>query len=411
MTSSGWIRQTATQMNTQPDTQQNRQMNRRAFLKTLALASSAALVDWTGMGALADSVKNKTDFPVVIIGSGLGGLVCGAYLARSGFDVTLLEQHSIPGGYATSFDRGDFTFDVSLHATVAEHAMPQMILEDLGVWKDLDVAYSPELRRIITDRFDITLPAKDPEGVKARLSKQFPHEEKGIHEFFTQMEQVISALWGRGPSHGGIMEQLEALTLSQWMDLHVSDPDVKSCMAVFAPYYGLPPEELNALFYAIATGEYLVLGGQYYKARSQDLSSTLAQGIQNFGGRIHYNTRAEQILFAPDNTITGVKDHKEGVSGQSRDRQLPGAGPGERPGAAGGPAGIICGTGPAAPAFPVQFCGVAGTQPARVRYHGLRNRPGRNGRRARKPSVQYRRPGGIRHRHHPLRQPVQGIFR
>ena len=94
------------------------------------------------------------------------------------------------------------------------------------------------------------------------------------------------------------------------MDQHVSDPDVKACMAVFSPYYGLPPEELNALFYAIATGEYLVLGGQYYKARSQDLSRTLAQGLQNFGGRIRYNTRAEQILFSPDNTITGVKDHQ-----------------------------------------------------------------------------------------------------
>ncbi len=110
----------------------------------------------------------------------------------------MLEQHSIPGGYATTFNRGDFTFDVSLHATVAEHAMPQMILEDLGLWKHLDVVYTPELRRIITDRFDITLPAKDPEGVKARLSKRFPHERTGIHGFYTQMEQVISALWGGG---------------------------------------------------------------------------------------------------------------------------------------------------------------------------------------------------------------------
>ncbi|MCA1786554.1 MAG: NAD(P)-binding protein, partial [Desulfobacteraceae bacterium] len=77
-------------------------MDRRAFFKTVALASSAALVDWTGMGALADSVKNKGDFPVVVIGSGLGGLVCAAYLSRFGFDVTMLEQHSIPGGYATA---------------------------------------------------------------------------------------------------------------------------------------------------------------------------------------------------------------------------------------------------------------------------------------------------------------------
>lgn len=299
-------RQTAEKMYTRRD----RHMDRRAFLKTLALTSSAALVDWTGMGALADSVKNKADFPVVVIGSGLGGLVCAAYLSRFGFDVTMLEQHGIPGGYATAFDRGDFTFDVSLHATVAEHAMPQMILEDLGLWKHLDVAYTPELRRIITDRFDITLPAKDPEGVKARLSKQFPHEKKGIHGFYSQMEQVISALWGGGALQSDIMGKLENLTLSQWMDQHVSDPDVKICMAVFSGYYGLPPEELNALFYAIATGEYLVHGGQYYKARSQDLSNTLAEGIQRFNGRIHYNTRAEQILFNPDKTITGVKDHK-----------------------------------------------------------------------------------------------------
>jgi all-trans-retinol 13,14-reductase len=288
----------------------DRHMDRRAFFKTLALASSAALVDWTGIGALAASVKNKGDFPVVVIGSGLGGLVSAAYLSRFGFDVTMLEQHSIPGGYATAFDRGDFTFDVSLHATVAEHAMPQMILEDLGLWKHLDVAYTPELRRIITDRFDITLPAKDPEGVKSRLSERFPHEKTGIHGFYTQMEQVISELWGGGASQSSIMGKLEHLTLSQWMDQHVSDPDVKTCMAVFSGYYGLPPEELNALFYAIATGEYLVHGGQYYKARSQDLSNTLAQGIQDCKGRIHFNTRAEQILFNPDKTITGVTDHK-----------------------------------------------------------------------------------------------------
>ncbi len=40
------------------------------------------------------------------------------------------------------------------------------------------------------------LPARDPEGVRARLSKQFLHEKKGIHGFYSQMEQVISALWG-----------------------------------------------------------------------------------------------------------------------------------------------------------------------------------------------------------------------
>ena len=108
-------------------------LSRRKFIQTLALASSAAIVDWTGFNALAGQIKDKKQFPIVVIGAGLGGLVSAAYLSKFGFDVTVLEQHSIPGGYATSFEREDFSFDVSLHATVAEHAIPQMILSDLGL--------------------------------------------------------------------------------------------------------------------------------------------------------------------------------------------------------------------------------------------------------------------------------------
>ena len=91
----------------------HRNLTRRKFIKTLVAASSAAAVDWSGLGALAGQIRNKKNFPIVVIGSGLGGLVSAAYLAKYGFRVTLLEQHSIPGGYATSFDREDFTFDVS----------------------------------------------------------------------------------------------------------------------------------------------------------------------------------------------------------------------------------------------------------------------------------------------------------
>ena len=288
----------------------SKMISRRNFLKILTLASSAAAIDWKIPGALAAQIQNKKDFPIVVIGSGLGGLVSAAYLSKFGFNVTVLEQHSIPGGYATSFDRGDFTFDVSLHATVAEHAMPQMILSDLGLWAKLRVAYTPELRRIITNTFDVTLPAKDPEGVKKELSTIFPHEKKGIHTFYKEMEQVIAELWGGKRLNPSIMDTLEPLSLEQWMNRHVKDRDVKECMAIFSGYYGLPPEKINALFYAIATGEYLVHGGQYFKTRSQDLSDTLALGIESFNGIIHYNTEAETILFNKNKTIAGVKDAK-----------------------------------------------------------------------------------------------------
>jgi len=195
-----------------------------------------------------------------------------------------------------------------LHATVAEHAMPQMILNDLGIWDKLTVAYTPEFRRIVTPKFDVTLLAKNPEEVKKELSKVFPHEKQGIYNFYTEMEQVISELWGGKHFKNSMMGKLEKLSLEQWMSLHVKDPDVKYCLAIFSGYYGLSPSKTNALFYAIATGEYLVHGGQYYKARSQDLSDTLADCIEKNNGTIHYDTEAAHILFDPENRIKGVMD-------------------------------------------------------------------------------------------------------
>lgn len=290
---------------------------RRRFLKTLAMAGSAAAVDWTAMGALASAVSRKKEIPVVVIGAGLGGLVSAACLARHGFDVTLLEQHAIPGGYATAFDRGDFRFDVSLHATVAEHAIPQRILSDLGIWEKLSVAYVPELRRIVTPDFDLTLPARNPEGVKKVMSEAFPHETKGIYRFYTEMEQVISELWQGKQFKISMMDKLEKMSLEAWISGHVSDPNVKYCMAIFSGYYGLPPEKINALFYAIATGEYLVKGGQYFKVRSQDLSNTLAGAILDFGGRIRYNCRADRIDLDHQGRVNRVIDH-DGIAYPAR---------------------------------------------------------------------------------------------
>lgn len=48
---------------------------------------------------------------VIIIGSGLGGLVAGGLLARYGRRVIICEAHSIPGGAAHGFERQGFHFD------------------------------------------------------------------------------------------------------------------------------------------------------------------------------------------------------------------------------------------------------------------------------------------------------------
>jgi ribulose 1,5-bisphosphate synthetase/thiazole synthase len=81
----------------------HQKISRRSFLTVSAMTAAAFFLDWRKISASASKLGPKEDYPVVVIGGGLGGLCCAAYLARSGFPVTLLEQHTIPGGICHRF--------------------------------------------------------------------------------------------------------------------------------------------------------------------------------------------------------------------------------------------------------------------------------------------------------------------
>ena len=270
-------------------------ISRRRFLQLLMTASAAAGLP--SFEALAAEVKNKKDLPVVVIGAGLGGLISAAYLAENGFPVTLLEKHYQPGGYATSFQRGGgkFDFEVSLHATVAQNAYPQQILSELGVWDKLHLVDVPELHRLVFPDMDLTLPNRDPEALIKVLIEKFPDQAKGIRGFVGDMVEVhTEKLEGRMRADS-TMARLDKLTLAQWLDSRVTDQTLKKVLSCFWGYYGHTPSEISAVYYAVATGEYIVDGGQYYKARSQDLSDTLVKAITEAGGQVLLDNGAESI--------------------------------------------------------------------------------------------------------------------
>ncbi|MDJ0732402.1 MAG: NAD(P)/FAD-dependent oxidoreductase [Crocosphaera sp.] len=74
---------------------------------------------------------------IIIIGSGIGGLSCGALLAHYGLEVTVCESHSIPGGAAHSFQRDGFIFDSgpSLYSGLSYSPSPnplKQVLDAIG---------------------------------------------------------------------------------------------------------------------------------------------------------------------------------------------------------------------------------------------------------------------------------------
>ena len=57
----------------------------------------------------------RTGSDVIIIGSGIGGLSAGAYLAGRGYKVKIYERMHQPGGYVHTFKRKSYTFEATTH--------------------------------------------------------------------------------------------------------------------------------------------------------------------------------------------------------------------------------------------------------------------------------------------------------
>ena len=130
-------------------------------------------------------------YDCIVIGAGLGGLSAATMLARSGLDVALLERHNVPGGYATSFVRGRFEFEVALHelsgiGPPGHRGAVYRALEYLGLADRVEFLHVPHLYRAVFPDLDLTLPwGRD--AFEATLSTAFPHEAAGIHRFMDRV--------------------------------------------------------------------------------------------------------------------------------------------------------------------------------------------------------------------------------
>jgi len=286
----------------------NQFLSRRSFLTISAMTAASLALDWGKISAHAAKMGPKSDYPTVVIGAGLGGLICGAYLAKQGIPVTVVEQHSIPGGYATSFDRaaGKFTFEVSLHGTSINTNAPARILNEIGVLDKINLVQLPEVYRYRTPKLDISVPQRDPEEYIKRLSAHFPDEAEGIRGFVEEMiaiseeENRLHLKKGRFfklffPFQYRKMWSVRNKTLAELMGDYVNNPELQDVLAALWGYYGLPPSKLSGFYYANATGGYLRNGSYYIRQRSQDLSDAIAQVIEENGGRILYNSTVDRI--------------------------------------------------------------------------------------------------------------------
>jgi phytoene dehydrogenase-like protein len=121
---------------------------------------------------------------VICIGSGITSLAFGAQMARRhpGRKVLILEKHSVPGGYASTFARRKTRFDCSLHklSGLENGGNLGRIFRDLGLNDELQVTRSEAHFDAYHGGELLPLSSDSYAALKARLFDRFPHERAGL---------------------------------------------------------------------------------------------------------------------------------------------------------------------------------------------------------------------------------------
>lgn len=247
-------------------------------------------------------------YDVIIIGSGLGGLISGAKLAKEGKKVLLLEQHSIPGGCATSFKRKKFTVEVGLHEMDGFSDLKTAIFNDLGILNHIELLKIPEFYRVVHPNMDIVIPDETQKAIEV-LTTAFPEEEKGIKKYFKTIhaigQEIEKLPYTRKkstlllPVFPFIYPNITFNTFSTvgyFLDKIIKNTDLKLALIANMGYYHDNPYSMSLLYYAAAQAGFYK-GGYFVKGGSQKLSDYLASFIKANGGEIRFKQLVTKILI------------------------------------------------------------------------------------------------------------------
>ncbi|MBD3317757.1 MAG: FAD-dependent oxidoreductase, partial [Chitinivibrionales bacterium] len=129
------------------------------------------------------------NYDAIIIGSGIGGLTCGAFLARGGMRVLVLEKHNRIGGYAHAFRRRGYVFESAIHSVpMAPTGLVRRLLGLLGVDNRLDIVEQNEMFRVMTPELEYMIPSRRDDIVHS-LTESFPHERQNINRLMSEAKR------------------------------------------------------------------------------------------------------------------------------------------------------------------------------------------------------------------------------
>ena len=260
------------------------------------------------------------NYDVIVVGAGNAGLAAAAATAKLGLGTLLLERHNIPGGCATSFRRGRFEFEPSLHemAGYGDAENPgdvRNVFTDLGVDAEM-LAVNDAFRTIVTgpDGYDVVMPTGVGQFV-GKMAREVPGSAESTANFFKlagDAGRALGYLAQGNPDPRVLMSEhanfmkFAAQPLGVVLDALNMPKKAQNIISTYWPYMGTPRGEFAFLLYCLMVYRYIAMKPYIPKMRSHELSLALLQCIKGNGGDVWLNAEVGEILIK-DGRCYGVR--------------------------------------------------------------------------------------------------------
>lgn len=241
-------------------------------------------------------------YDAVVVGAGVGGLVCAGFLRRAGMRVLVLDHHYLPGGYCTAFPRKGYLFDAAVHhiGACGRFGVVGQVLQRLGV--DVSFVRLDPMDELQFDDERFTIPA-EYEEYRAALAARFPEEAGGVEVLFRDMVRLYRQIL---QSRGALYERYLAATFEELLDDYVHDPRLRRILGGQWGYLGSPTHEISAIGMVQMLVSYLRDGAWYPVGSTQRFSDALAQSLLDRGGHVLLRHKVDEILV-DGGAVSGVR--------------------------------------------------------------------------------------------------------
>ena len=255
---------------------------------------------------------------VIVIGSGFAGMSAATFLAKAGWNVTVLEKHHQPGGRARQLHAEGFTFDMG----PSWYWMPDIFeryfnqfgkkVSDYYELKRLDPSYRIYYKNDVVD-----IPA-DYAALKALFEEIEPGSGKQLDAFMDEAaykyEVGINKLVhkpGLSLTEFADMDLVKGIfkldvfaSMKKHVQKHFTDPRLRELMEFPVLFLGALPEKIPALYslmnYAdVKLGTWFPVGGMY------EIVKAMHRLAEEQGVRFLFNQNVEEIKTV-DGKATGV---------------------------------------------------------------------------------------------------------